>query len=221
MSLPRDREEDFRITILNLIQDQVRVVLEGYRALLDMLEQFLRGEKTKNIEEIYDKILKNDEKAKEMNRLVEREISNVGALLTSRENFVRLTLEIDRIADITEGAAFRLVNLSKMKTKLNKETCKLFTELGEAVLETLVSMRQALLATTLNSSSLNEKIKETEVKEKHTDEIYRKLDLELLKSNLHISQLLLCREVAEMIEDISDHAERVADVLRALTVIPI
>ncbi|RLG03183.1 MAG: hypothetical protein DRN54_03295 [Thaumarchaeota archaeon] len=221
MSLPRDREEDFRITILNLIQDQVRVVLEGYRALLDMLEQFLKGEKTKNIEEIYERILKNDEKAKEMNRLVEREISNVGALLTSRENFVRLTLEIDRIADITEGAAFRLVNLSKMKTKLNKETCKLFMELGEAVLETLVSMRQALLATTLNSSSLNEKIKETEIREKHTDEIYRKLDLELLKSKLQISQLLLCREVAEMIEDISDHAERVADVLRALTVVPI
>ena len=221
MSLPRDREEDFRITILNLIQDQVRVVLEGYRTLLDMLEQFLKGEKAKNIEEIYEKILKNDEKAKEMNRLVEREISNVGALLTSRENFVRLTLEIDRIADITEGAAFRLVNLSKMKTKLNKETCKLFMELGEAVLETLVSMRQALLATTLNSSSLNEKIKETEIREKHTDEIYRKLDLELLKSKLQISQLLLCREVAEMIEDISDHAERVADVLRALTVIPI
>ena len=221
MSLPRDREEDFRITILNLIQDQVRVVLEGYRALLDMLEQFLKGEKTKNIEEIYERILKNDEKAKEMNRLVEREISNVGALLTSRENFVRLTLEIDRIADITEGAAFRLVNLSKMKTKLNKETCKLFMELGEAVLETLVSMRQALLATTLNSSSLNEKIKETEIREKHTDEIYRKLDLELLKSKLQISQLLLCREVAEMIEDISDRAERVADVLRALTVVPI
>ena len=53
MSLPRDREEDFRVTIFNLIQDQVRVVLEGYRALLDMLEQFLKGEKVKKIEEHY------------------------------------------------------------------------------------------------------------------------------------------------------------------------
>ncbi len=221
MSLPRDREEDFRITILNLLQDQVRVVLDGYRTLLDMLEQFLRGEKSKTIEELYEKILRNDEKAKEMNRLVEKEISNVGALLSSRENFVRLTLEIDRIADITEGAAFRLVNLSRMKTKLHKDTCNLFLELGQAVLETLISMRQALLATTLNSSSLNEKIKETEINEKRTDDIYRDLDLELLKSNLHISQLLLCREVAEMVEDISDHAERVTDILRALTVAPI
>jgi len=188
---------------------------------LDMLEQFLRGEKVKKIEEHYEKILKNDEKAKEMNRLVEREISNVGALLSSRENFVRLTLEIDRIADITEGAAFRLVNLSKMKTKLNKDVSKRLLELGQAVLETLTSMRQALLAITLNSSSLNEKIKETEANEKKTDDIYRELDLQLLRSNLNISQLLLCREMAEMIEDVSDHAERVADTLRALTVAPI
>ena len=95
MSLPRDREEDFRINILNLIQDQIRVVLEGYRTLLDMLENFLNREKPKTLEELYEKILKNDERAKEMNRIIEREISNVGALLTSRENFIRLTSEID------------------------------------------------------------------------------------------------------------------------------
>ena len=218
MSLPRDREEDFRINILNLIQDQVRVVLEGYRLLLDMLEQFLGGEKSKVLEELYQKILKNDEKAKEMNRVIEREISNVGALLTSRENFIRLTSEIDRIADITEGAAFRLLNLGKMKAKLDKNTCKNFLDLGNAVLSTLRSMREALLATTLNSSSLSEKIKETEANEKRADEIYRNLDLDLLRSNLHIAQLLLCREIAGMIEDISDHAERVTDILRALTV---
>ncbi|MCC6024189.1 MAG: DUF47 family protein [Thaumarchaeota archaeon] len=221
MSLPRDREEDFRIAILNLIQDQVRVVLDGYRLLLNMLEQFLKGEQANIVEEFYQKILKNDEKAKEMNRLVEREISRVGAILTSRENFVRLTLEVDRIADITEGAAFRIMNLSRMKTKLGKDTCKLFLTLGEAVLATLNSMRQALLATTMNSASLSEKIAETEVNEKKADEIYRQLDLEILKSNMQIAQLLLCREVAEMIEDISDHAERITDILRTLTIIPV
>lgn len=221
MSLPRDREEDFRIAILNLIQDQVRVVLDGYRLLLNMLEQFLKGEQANIVEEFYQKILKNDEKAKEMNRLVEREISRVGAILTSRENFVRLTLEVDRIADITEGAAFRIMNLSRMKTKLGKDTCKLFLTLGEAVLATLNSMRQALLATTMNSASLSEKIAETEVNEKKADEIYRQLDLEILKSNMQIAQLLLCREIAEMIEDISDHAERITDILRTLTIIPV
>ncbi|MCD6236276.1 MAG: DUF47 family protein [Thaumarchaeota archaeon] len=218
MTLPRDREEDFRVNILTIIQDQVRLILEGYKILLDMIERFVNGEKAGVIEEIYTKILKNDEKAKEMNLTVEREITNIGALLSSRENFIRLTAEIDRIADITEGAAFRIVNLTRMKTKLDKSISKLFMELGESVLDTLTSMREALLATTLNSSNLYAKIKDTEENEKKCDELYRKLDLELLRSNLKIPQLLLCREVAEMIEDISDHAERVVDILRALSV---
>ncbi len=218
MTLPRDREEDFRVNILTLIQDQVRIVLEGYKVLLDMLEKFVNGEKTNVIEELYQEILKNDESAKNMNRTVEKEITNVGALLSSRENFVRLTAEIDRIADITEGAAFRILNLSRMKTKLGKNISKLFMDLGQAVLSTLTTMREALLATTLNSSTLYTKIKETEENEKKCDDLYRDLDLELLKSDLKIPQLLLCREVAEMIEDISDHAERIVDILRALSV---
>ena len=218
MTLPRDREEDFRINILTLIQDQVRVVLEGYKMLLDMLENFVNGAKPQVLDEIYQRILKNDENAKEKGRTVEAEISNVGALLSSRENFVRLTTTIDRIADTAEGAAFRILNLSKMKTKIGKNIKRLFMELGESVLSTLVAMREALLATTLNSSTLYDKINETELNEKKTDELYRTLDLELLKSDLKIAQLLLCREVAEMIEDISDNAERIADILRALSV---
>lgn len=218
MTLPRDREEDFRINILTLIQDQVRVVLEGYKMLLDMLENFVNGAKPQVLDEIYQRILKNDENAKEKGRTVEAEISNVGALLSSRENFVRLTATIDRIADTAEGAAFRILSLSKMKTKIGKNIKRLFMELGESVLSTLVAMREALLATTLNSSTLYDKINETELNEKKTDELYRTLDLELLKSDLKIAQLLLCREVAEMIEDISDNAERIADILRALSV---
>lgn len=218
MTLPRDREEDFRINILNLIQDQVRTVLNGYKLLLDMLESFLGGAKTEVLEEMYLKIMKNDEEAKERTRIVEKEISNVGALLTSRENFIRLASEVDKIADITEGAAFRILSLSKMKTKLGKNLNKLFMDLGQSVLDTLTAMREALLATTLNSSIIYEKIDQTERTEKRSDEFYRSLDLELLNSDLRVGQLLLCREVAEMIEDIADNAERVADILRALSI---
>lgn len=218
MTLPRDREEDFRINILNLIQDQIRAVINGYKLLLDMLESFLNGAKIDVLEEIYLKILKNDEETKERTRLVEREISNVGALLTSRENFIRLISEIDKIADITEGAAFRILSLGKMKTKLGKNVSKLFLDLGHSVLETLTSMREALLATTMNSSLIYEKIDKTEKDEKKSDEIYRALDLELLNSDLRVGQLLLCREIAERIEDIADNAERITDILRAISI---
>jgi len=219
MTLPRDREEDFRITILTLIQDQIRKVVDGYKMLLNMLEGFVNGVKSDVLEEYYQRILKNDESAKETSMMIEREINNVGALLTDREDFIRLMSEIDRIADITEGAAFRLLNLSKMKAKFKKDLNKRLMELGENVLATLMKVREALLASTLDSSTFHQKIKETEEYEKRVDELYRSLDLELLKSDLKIAPLLLSREIIGMIEDIADRAERIADILRAISLL--
>ncbi|RLG04836.1 MAG: hypothetical protein DRN68_09425, partial [Thaumarchaeota archaeon] len=179
MALPRDREEDFRVTILTLIQDQMRKVVDGYRTLLNMLEDFTDGAKTEKLEEYYDKILKNDESAKETSLMIEREINNVGALLTDREGYIRLMTEIDRVSDITEGAAFRLLNLSKMKAEFGKNLNQRFLQLGETVLTALLRAREALLASTLDEATFHQKIKETEEYEKKADELYRVIDLEL------------------------------------------
>ncbi len=219
MSLPRDREEDFRIRVLTLIQDQIRKVVDNYRVLLDMLENYVRGPDTKALEEYYTKILKNDESAKETSRVIEREMNNVGALLTDREDFLRLVAEIDKVSDTIEGAAFRLVNLGKMKTKIDKNLGKKIIELGEKVLTTLITLRETLLAITLDPDTFMRKIRETEKCEKEVDEIYRSLDLALLQSNLKIAPLLLMREIVSMLEDMADRAERVADILRALSLL--
>jgi len=217
MALPRDREEDFRVTILTLIQDQMRKVVDGYRTLLNMLEDFTNGAKTGKLEEYYNKILKNDESAKETSLMIEREINSVGALLTDREGYIRLMTEIDRVSDITEGAAFRLLSLSKMKAKFGKSLNQKFLQLGETVLTALLRAREALLASTLDEATFHQKIKEAEEYEKKADELYRIIDLELLQSNLKIAPLLLSREVVEMIEDIADRAERIVDILRAIS----
>lgn len=219
MSLPRDREEDFRIRVLTLIQDQIRKVVDNYRVLLDMLETYVKGPDTKALEEYYMKVLKNDESAKETSRIIEREMNNVGALLTDREDFLRLVAEVDKISDTIEGAAFRLVNLGKMKAKMDKNLGKKIMELGEKVLTTLITLRETLLAITLDSETFMRKIRETERCEKEVDEIYRSLDLALLQSNLKIAPLLLMREIVSMLEDMADRAERVADILRALSLL--
>lgn len=219
MALPRDREEDFRIRILTLIQDQIRKVIDTYRLLLNMLESYVRSPDVKTLEEYYDKILRNDESAKETSRLIEKEMNSVGALLTDREDFLRLVAEVDKISDTIEGAAFRLVNLGKMKAKLGKGLNEKIMELGEEVLETLTRLREALLAMTLNAETFLQKVHETEQCEKRVDEIYRYLDLALLQSDLKIAPLLLSREIVGMLEDIADRAERVVDTLRALSLV--
>ncbi|MEM1776115.1 MAG: DUF47 family protein [Nitrososphaerota archaeon] len=103
MTLPRDREEEFRLRIFTLIQDQIRKVIDMYKMILDMLENYIYDANVSKLEELYQKILKADESAKETSRLVEAEMTNVGVLLANREDYVRLVTEIDSIADKTKA----------------------------------------------------------------------------------------------------------------------
>ncbi|MEM4535979.1 MAG: DUF47 family protein [Nitrososphaerota archaeon] len=217
MTLPRDREEEFRIRIFTLIQDQIRKVIDMYKIALSMLESFVQDPNPTKREDFYQKILKADESAKDTTRMIEMEMSNVGALLTNKEDFIRLVTEIDEIADTVEGIAYRMVNLAKMKTKLSRELNSKLLELGDMVLSTLNRLRETLLAITLNATTFQQKMRETEEHEKKVDDIYRTLDLSILTSELKIAPLLLTREIVWMLEEIADTAERIVDTLRALS----
>jgi predicted phosphate transport protein (TIGR00153 family) len=187
------------------------------RKTLLMLEAANREEDLKKLEEIYSQVLKTDEAGKEARRLVEKEVSEIGAILTNREDFIRLVNSIDKIADTAEGVAFRILGLAKARMKINKDILNSMLKLGEVVLQTVTKLREALLAVTLNSDTFMQKTKETEDSERQVDELYRNLDLVILQSDMKVGQLLLVREIVSMLEDIADRAEESAETLRVLS----
>jgi predicted phosphate transport protein (TIGR00153 family) len=215
--MARERVEDYRSRLLSLVQDQIRHVLDLLRKTLLMLEAANREEDLKKLEEIYSQVLKTDESGKEARRLVEKEVSEIGAILTNREDFIRLVNSIDKIADTAEGVAFRILGLAKARMKINKDILNSMLKLGEVVLQTVTKLREALLAVTLNSDTFMQKTKETEDSERQVDELYRNLDLVILQSDMKVGQLLLVREIVSMLEDIADRAEESAETLRVLS----
>jgi len=215
--MARERVEDYRSRLLSLVQDQIRHVLDLLRKTLLMLEAANREEDLKKLEEIYSQVLKTDEAGKEARRLVEKEVSEIGAILTNREDFIRLVNSIDKIADTAEGVAFRILGLAKARMKINKDILYSMLKLGEVVLQTVTKLREALLAVTLNSDTFMQKTKETEDSERQVDELYRNLDLVILQSDMKVGQLLLVREIVSMLEDIADRAEESAETLRVLS----
>ncbi len=217
MYMARERVEDYRSRLLSLVQDQIRHVLDLLRKTLLMLEAANRDEDLKKLEEIYSQVLKTDEAEKEARRLVEKEVSEIGAILTNREDFIRLVNSIDKIADTAEGVAFRILGLAKARMKINKDILNSMSKLGEVVLQTVTKLREALLAVTLNSDTFMQKTKETEDSERQVDELYRNLDLVILQSDMKVGQLLLVREIVSMLEDIADRAEESAETLRVLS----
>jgi len=213
----RERMEDYRARLLSLAQDQIRNVLELLRKTSLMLESLNKDYDVKKMEELYAAVLKSDEAAKESRRLVEKEVSDIGAILTNREDFIRLVNGIDRIADTAEGVAYRILGLTKARMKIDRDVLANVLRLCDAVLQSVTKLREALLAVTLNSETFLQKVKETEEAERKVDEIYRNLDLTILQMDMKVGQLLLVREIVSMLEDIADRSEEAVETLRVLS----
>jgi len=215
---PRDREEEFHGRLVALAQEQIRKVLDCLRNLSLMMETLFQGKGgSKAVEQGQLQVLASENEAKEGRRVIESEIAKVGAILANREDFMRLVDDVDKIADLAEGISFRIVWLSKDNMRVKKNVLKELHTMTESVLVAVTRLREALLAVTLSAETFSNKIKETEDAEHRVDEMYRRIDLMILESDMKIAPLLLTREVAGMLEDVADKAEEAADTLRALS----
>jgi len=212
----RQREQDIRMRLLSLTQDQMREVVDIIRKTNLLIENFCNDKSSQELEMLYQEILKTEFHAREIKRSIEDEVTNLGALLTNKEDFIRLINGIDKISDIAEGVAFRVLSLSRTKLKVNKDIMRDMCILSDSVLKAVIRLREAVLAITLNNETFKNKVKETEDAERDVDDKYRNLDLAILQSEMRIPQLLLSREIVSMLEDIADKAEEVVENLRVL-----
>lgn len=218
MVFPRDREEEFQGRLVALTQEQIRKVLDCLRNLALMIETLSDTKAgTKAVQQSQQRVLASESEAREKRRAIESEIAKVGAILANREDFMRLVDDIDKIADLAEGISFRIVWLSMKQMRPKKNILKELRSMTDAVLVTVTRVREALLAVTLSAETFSSKIEETEAAEDKVDEMYRRIDLMILESDMKIAPLLLTREVATMLEDVADKAEEAADTLRALS----
>ena len=69
------------------------------------------------------------------------------------------------------------------------------------------------------SDTVMEKAKNVEIAERNVDELYRKLEINLLNSKVDFTVLILLRDIIQLLEDSADKAEDAADAVRILTFI--
>lgn len=215
MAMPRGRLEDSEFAIMSLTQEQIRKVMDVTRLLALMIDDFAGDRDEREISEKYQEILKIEEECKMIKRSIEEQVMRVGQLLPEREDYIRLANGIDRISDKAEAAAYRLINLNKIGAS-GREICPTMCDLSDGVLTVVERLKEAILAVRLDSTVLHQKLAEVERQERVVDEIYRKVDLMLLQSQLSVSHLLLSREIVGLLEDMADKAEEVVNILRAL-----
>jgi predicted phosphate transport protein (TIGR00153 family) len=180
-----------------------------------MVDFFVKGDK-KAAHGIFAEIKKSEEDVDSARRMVSQELAEIGAILMSREDFLRFTNLTSEIADFCEGIAFRLLEILERKWKVPNDIKDGLLKLSDAVFETVSKLRETAMTLTYGSAKTLEKAREVEAAESVVDDIYRDLELLLISSKIDMPVLLLLRDVIQLLEDAADKAEDASDAARIL-----
>lgn len=216
--LPAETEERVKRRALSACQEHLRKVLELTRKVPQMIEHFINNDRAK-ARQIYNEIRVGEADVDNARRLVSQDLAEIGAILLSREDFLRFTNLTGEIADFSEGIAFRLLQIMEHHWNVPADIKKDLLKLSEVVLETVLKLREIIMVLSYGSAKAMEKASEVEASERAVDELYRTLDLKVLNSKIEIPALLLLRDVLQLLEDSADKAEDAADAARVLAFI--
>jgi len=212
----RQKLEDVRRVVLMLAKDHTRKSMMAVKTLAQILEQIRNGVRDEQaFNSKYAEILKIDDECKELRLQAERKVLEAGALLAERGEYIRFLGCIDRIPDRIEGAAYRLLALTKISYP-SERVAGAIQEILEHMRDSVESLNRAITALEMDSAQGHKLLKEVSEKEQETDEVFRRVTVDLLRTEVPLPQLLLSREIIDMLESVADTAEEAANVLAVL-----
>lgn len=216
MVLPAETEERVKRRALSVCQDHLRKALDLSRKVPQMIDFFIHNDKDKG-RTLFNDIRTAEDEVDTARRMVSQELAEIGAILLSREDFLRFTNLTSEIADFSEGIAFRLLQIMEHNWTVPADIKRDLLKLSEAVLDTVLKLRETMMVLNYGSAKTMEKAREVEVAEHVVDGIYRELELKILSSKLELPPLVLLRDVTKLLEDSADKAEDAADAVRILS----
>lgn len=216
MVFPAETSAQIRRRMLDICQDHVRKVLEATRELPLIISSYQKGNSSE-VQEHCNKVAMLEEAVVELKRTLMTELTEAGALLLSREDFLRLAATVSEIADFAGGIAFRIAELSSRRWEAKKDVTDDLLKLSEATLDAVTRLRETILSLSYSTSRTNELAKNVESAEVIVDTLYRKVDLRIAASDMKMPLILILRDVASFLEQIADKAEDAADAARILS----
>ncbi len=183
-----------------------------------MIDCFIKNDR-EGAKQLFNEIRSGEDEVDNARRMVSQELAEIGAILLSREDFLRFTNLSSEIADFCEGIAFRLLEIMEHDWNVPMDIKEDLLKLSEAVLDTVVKLREAMMMLNYGSANVMEKAKDVEVAERTVDEFYREVEIKLISTKLEFPALILLRDIIQLLEDSADKAEDAADAARILSLI--
>jgi len=210
-----EREDTAKRRILSACQEHIRRVVEVARRVPRVVDCLVREDK-EGAQQLYLEIRKLEEEADEARMLVVKELTDVGAILTCREDFLRFIDQVHEILDFCEGAAFRITEILDRMWKIPDDSKARVVKMADAMLDTVMKLRDVATTLGYNATTTTEKALDVEAAEKAADACYRDAEMNIISSKIDVPTLLLLREVVQFMEDAADKAEDAAKAARIL-----
>ena len=215
MVFPVETEERVKRKALDVSRDHLREVVDISRKISQLISSFVSGDKN-SAQELFDGIKKHQNNVDIAQRNVSRELAEIGAILMSREDFLRFTNLTSDIADYCEGIAFRLIQIMERGWKVPKQIKEDLVKLSDAVFDTISKLRETAMTLNYGTAKALEKAREVDAAERVVDDIYRQLEVDIIDSKMEFPPMFLLWTVVQHLEDAADKAKAGSDVARIL-----
>lgn len=215
MVFPVETEERVKRKALDVSRDHLREVVDISRKISQLVSVFVNGDK-KLAQELFSDIKKAQNGVDTARRNVSRELAEIGAILMSREDFLRFTNLTSDIADYCEGIAFRLLQIMERGWNVPKQIKEDLIKLSDAVFDTISRLRETVMTLNYGTAKALEKAREVEAAERLVDDIYRQLEVDIIESKMEFPPMFLLWNVVQHLEDAADKAKDASDAARIL-----
>jgi predicted phosphate transport protein (TIGR00153 family) len=219
MVFPVETEERVKRKALDVSRDHLREVIDVSRKISQLVSSFVEGDKD-SVKKLYDDIKTRQNNVDIAQRNVSRELAEIGAILMSREDFLRFTNLSGDIADYCEGIAFRLLQIMEKGWKVPNQIKEDLAKLSDAVFDTIFKLRETAMTLNYGTNKAMEKAREVDAAERVVDDLYRQLEITLIDSKMDFPLMLLLWTVVQHLEEAADKAKAASDAasILALTV---
>ena len=194
---------------LAVLQDEINRILNAGRVLSTLPKMLVVKDKS-GIKTTLEQISSIEDEVENLRRKITRDVADVGGLILNRDNILNTAYTMDEISGYISGIAFKLSNI-KVSTIKTSNLDKDLTELIELVVDEIYKLNEIIRSLNVDSSKAIELAQETQKIERDIDTKYRIMEIKALNEINDTKELLLMKDVIELIEEMADKCQQVSD----------
>ena len=194
---------------LAVLQDEINRILNAGRVLSTLPKMLVVKDKA-GIKTTLEQISSIEDEVENLRRKITRDVADVGGLILNRDNILNTAYTMDEISGYITGISFKLSNI-KVSTIKTSNLDKDLTELIELVVDEIYKLNEIIRSLNVDSSKSIELAQETQKIERDIDSKYRIMEIKALNEITDTKELLLMKDVIELIEEMADKCQEVSD----------